>query len=881
VSSPALGERPFIHAINRGLEMAFNPLHAFRKRQKTGLAILAILCMFLFILQFGRGDIFERLGIGRSRKDEIVLKQPDDEKFLMNGKKVTGTDLYQLSHQRLMANTYLGAAYGTAADKIESDINRLQDDMKKGAGFEMDSFKKYQELNQKKQKLDRLSAPYRVYTQMHGPQRDLLLKIYGDYIQADTLLNELLDFSLWREEAKRLGLYLTNEDIDKLIKDSTEDLADLAKAQEVIKGNRKLSNPDQPVTASQIYDAVREELIVNQAKNAFLGSFDVMTPSERYEAFRKDRTANFVALMGLPVKDFLAKVESLQLDEDELKKHEDELKKLFERYKDKEYSPERSKPAFMEPRRVSLEWVSGQADSKHYRDLARNLVLSTVAATPLDPLGGVALANLILKEYKARESSFKMPPVTEPDFVLPFLNVRGRRLERNLNQPDIAASFIGLTAMDYPVSAMVSYPYCPLPALVGLQSSVVARAEEKEKDAVQREVDKRIKIGASLVLSSADPFTLTAGLLWADLTQQRQYLPLEVVGDQLLQDVEAKVARALLVDNLAKFKKELEAKRFKPKEAREWLDKAIDEYGLTKHVTVSKPLGRYEFADDPEMAPFKEAYLRQRSSDDPKADQFGAMFLDERAGKTSVFSPKEWPDGVLNRDNESRFADVNPILYWKTEEDRMPREMTFDEARSKVEAAWQFQKARALAKKEAEEMLAKARDSGGDTQTLKDLAAEHHANYSELSGVARFVNQDAGGGMAGKMYQPYAFPKDTIPHSDAQTTAKIRDQLLELKKKGDSVVFANQPEDYFYVGTLYLRHDQNLNDFYPVYRDSTRTGTEKDHLFEEMDGENLRKLLQERIKQLRGKAAPVNEDGSYKVDSEQKAELEKRLKPTN
>jgi hypothetical protein len=866
-----MGERLFIHAINRGLEMAFNPLHAFRKRQKTGLAILAILCMFLFILQFGRGDIFERLGIGRSRKDEIVLKQPDDEKFLMNGKKVTGTDLYQLNHQRLMANTYLGAAYGTAADKIESDINKLQDDMKKGAGFEMDSFKKYQELNQKKQKLDRLSAPYRVYTQMHGPQRDLLLKIYGEYIQADTLLNELLDFSLWREEAKRLGLYLTNEDIDKLIKDSTEDLADLAKAQKDIRDNRKLSNPDQPVSASQIYDAVREELIVNQAKNAFLGSFDVMTPSERYEAFRKDRTANFVALLGLPVKDFLAKVE-----EDESLQHEDELKKLFERYKGKEYSPERSKPAFMEPRRVSLEWVSVQADRSkqgnpekgekredHYRDLARNFVLSTVAATPLDPLGSVALADLVLKEYKSRESSFQMPPVTDPNFVLSFY--------RSLNQPANVASVVGMAALGNPLPAGVTYLSRP-----------VALDAEKERDSVQREADKRIKIGASLVLSSADPFTLTAGLLWAGVTQQRQYLPLEVVGNQLLEEVEAKIARALLVDNLAKFKKELEAKRFKPKEARDWLDKeAIAEYGLTKHVIVSKPLGRYEFADDPEMAPFKEAYLRQRSFDDPKADQFGAMFLDERTGKTSVFSPKEWPDGVLNREYGDRFSDVDPILYWKTEEDKMPHEMTFKEARSKVEAAWRFQKARALAKKEAEEMLAKARESGGDTQTLKDLAAEHHANYSELSGVARFVNQDAGGGMSGKMYQPYAFPKDTIPNSDAQTTAKIRDQLLELKKKGDSVVFANQPEDHVYVATLQLRSEQGLNEFYPVYRASTQTGAEKDHLFEEMDGENLRKLLQERIKQLRGKAAPVNDDGSYKIDSEQKAELEKRLKPTN
>jgi hypothetical protein len=839
--------------------MAFNPLHTFRKRQKTGLAILAILCMFLFILQFGKGDVFERFGIGRGRKDEIVLKQPDDENFLMNGKKVTSTDLYQLSHERLLAANYLAAAYGTATDKIDNDINKSQDDLKKGGGFDLDSFKKYQDLNQKKQKIQRLAAPYQFYVQMHGPQRELYLRIYGDSLLTETLLNELLDFELWREEAKRIGLYLSNEDIDQLLKDSTDDLADLSVAQKAVRDNRKLSNQDHPVTDSQVHDAVRQELTVNQAKNAYLGSFDPMTPSERYEEFRKSRTSNFVALMTLPVKDFLAKVESLKPDEDE-------LKKLFDLYKNKEYSPDRSRPAFMEPRRVSLEWVSGSAASPHYRDLAHNLVLSTVAATPLNPLASVDLAELILKEYKARESSFLMPSVTDPNFVLPFY--------RSLNQPENVASVFGLTAMSYPLPG-------PLPAAVSYQSCPVARDADKEKDAVKEEADKRLKIGCSLLLTSADPFTLTTPLLWADLTQQKQYLPLDVVGKQLVQDVEAKIARALLVDNLVKFKKELEAKRFKPKEAREWLDKAIAEYGLAKHVIVSKPLGRYEIADDSEMTPFKEAYLRQRSFDDPKAEQFGMMFFDDRTGKTSVFAPKEWPEGVLNTLTESRFADVDPILYWKTEEDKMPHEMTFEAARSKVEAAWRFQKARALAKKEAEELQAKARESGGDTQTLKDLAAEHHANYSELAGVARFVNQEGGGGVSGKTYKRYEFPKDTIPNTDETTLNKIREQLFDLKKKGDAVVFANQPEDQFYVASLYNRLEQDVQKFYPVYRDSTRTGTEKDHLFEYLDMENRGKLLQERMKQLRAKVAPVNDDGSYRIDSDQKADLEKRLKPSN
>ena len=35
--------------------MAFNPFHSFRKHQKVIFAVMTIICMFVFVLQFGRG----------------------------------------------------------------------------------------------------------------------------------------------------------------------------------------------------------------------------------------------------------------------------------------------------------------------------------------------------------------------------------------------------------------------------------------------------------------------------------------------------------------------------------------------------------------------------------------------------------------------------------------------------------------------------------------------------------------------------------------------------------------------------------------------------------------------------------------------------------
>src|SRR5262245_21253263 len=41
--------------------MAFNPFHSFRKHKKLWFAILTIACMFVFVLQFGKGDFLERI----------------------------------------------------------------------------------------------------------------------------------------------------------------------------------------------------------------------------------------------------------------------------------------------------------------------------------------------------------------------------------------------------------------------------------------------------------------------------------------------------------------------------------------------------------------------------------------------------------------------------------------------------------------------------------------------------------------------------------------------------------------------------------------------------------------------------------------------------
>src|SRR5260370_23645614 len=81
--------------------MAFNPFHGFRKHQKTFFAIMVIVCMFVFILQFGAGDAFTRalswFGAGRGKGTVVAT---------LNGTKVYETDLSQLNRQRSFASQF-------------------------------------------------------------------------------------------------------------------------------------------------------------------------------------------------------------------------------------------------------------------------------------------------------------------------------------------------------------------------------------------------------------------------------------------------------------------------------------------------------------------------------------------------------------------------------------------------------------------------------------------------------------------------------------------------------------------------------------------------------------------------------------------------------
>ena len=101
--------------------MAFNPFTWFRKHQKVVFAILTIVCMLVFIMQWGQGDVFTRamtwFGM-RGSKGQLVAK--------VYGDKVYESDVSDLLRRRQLANQFLGSAAGYGAGIARAELEQAE-----------------------------------------------------------------------------------------------------------------------------------------------------------------------------------------------------------------------------------------------------------------------------------------------------------------------------------------------------------------------------------------------------------------------------------------------------------------------------------------------------------------------------------------------------------------------------------------------------------------------------------------------------------------------------------------------------------------------------------------------------------------------------------
>ncbi len=479
--------------------MAFHPFHIVRKHQKVLLAIATIFCMFVFILQFGSGDIMSRFGFGRgaSKGDKIIT---------LYGKDLSQTDVNQIGAARRLANELVLQAMRAASDDASKAVKDYNPEKPDAVDRQLQGIRDLTSLENQSSfqlvpsfptyigELDKILSDLAGHDQPDKAKaaeqarvaKNMRMLLKYQYFEISRLTgrgepfyfgggnltsDDLLDFEIWKHEADKLGVVLTKADARRAIAYEAADhnlpadpgaswAADPVLADAV----KEYLKQSPGMTEDQLATAVADEFRVETAKTLLTGRGsgvpalgaagpapdpDPVTPYDFWTYYRDNRTALKVAFLPLPVDSFLSQVtaapDPAALDD------------FFKLYRSQVPDPNSPTPGFKEPHKIALGYLAASADSPYYKalfdqvryDRIRNCVAAPTTAT----VGGFALAAVMAGDALGADPSaaaFPPPPAVDPLSVDPTDDQAGWLTTTS----DAVAAGAGLAATSAPLSAL-------------------------------------------------------------------------------------------------------------------------------------------------------------------------------------------------------------------------------------------------------------------------------------------------------------------------------------------------------------------------------------------------------------------------------------------
>jgi hypothetical protein len=916
--------------------MAFHPFKHFRKHQKVYLAIVTILTMFIFIFTgFGPrwADPVTRvlMWMGAGHRGEKVLT--------LYGKSIYTDDLEKLRWRRQMASEFiLSGSYLSLFQRtnlpLEESFFRIQEKFLKQKGpndpltpmqdflrsvmFDVissqpNSEKHFKELQPKLRTVlrhlrdsqskeeearayDALATMLAFQSWVADPQRKPEESYFGGSLRA-TDVPAFLDFLIWKHQADRLGIVLTQADVSREVNRAWGDGSDFLKpdakwdtnewVSRFMGGSQKIHKS---LTANDLFAALTDEFRVAMAKEALLGtasgvrsyrqaadgihySPSAPTPDEFYKYFQEQRTTLSVSILPIAVKKFVDQVQA--------KPTEVDLRNLYDRYKNDEPSPTRRQPGFKEPRRIKLQYFSYHPEGPFARKLATKATELLPAFRAVQPAstygagGGMAWAasltapieldsaiRELYEEYRREETGRVLKYDKDEGNSFTSSSRFGQGFDLNNQQ-----------------SAVAQAPAASLGHLLGnsavggtaLAAPVTWLGTNELHDRA------RLTLDASTLLAQASPSPFMA------VTLPMRYLhsvqPLEAVRNQMIERFELKWAKKLMTDNVLTFRKELDKVLATRSEQKldEFLKKSVPQYGLEDFRSMKQSQTQQEMLDHPDpqlkdlqaawdKAPFKPFQDRSNDLQDPTRDAALLTFVKD------MFSPFENQRAaqdapVRSQEFKSSSGDVEWVL-WKSE-DLPARVRPFDVVRDEVEEAWFTEQARKLARARAlqiNEELKKQKRPPEDA--VRFLVEQDLGNVFQLNKISHLTTPEfnlPGAKFTAADYRPYVPPKELIPYPPSD----LVDQLLKLNERGDSVVIADKPVKHFYISVL-MENPQlpERREFYDVYNQPSLENlglmpNQDEQLWYKMMAEQQRAYSQKILEQLRAEATKDLQDGEY------------------
>jgi hypothetical protein len=921
--------------------MAYNPFTWFRKNQKTLFAVLTIIIMFVFIAQFGAGDIMHYVNFwfssGRAAGPEVTR---------LGSRTVFASDIELLTSQRDMANRFLAETIQSesqsAVDKLLNKLKTLEE------GSPLIALRDILETHQANRRIEqqlqgrlqqqmlmlggqldadtlaRLQAPFNqqlqqirasLITMLRDPNTGLpaiaardkvkdnhesldLIMQAGSILGADVWRisqtrpdaflmggtrepESILDFMLWQQQADRLGITITDEDLAKQINrdlggiELFEPGTGMAKNKRLIQFASGGRNREQ-MKPTALVEALREEYRVALAQSLLLGfepgirgwrslitggaNPTTGTPDEFLQFVRNYRTTVRVQAMPVSIEPFISKVDQQPA--------ETELERLFTRFRDQEPSPVRRTPGFKLPRRVRAAYVIGNVETPSFREAGvkwANLLMSLhepfrqakqIALAPcLSPLGAGPLAPSL---------AILRPMMNDP--VQRQYQEYVKTTEAWVFSPDdfgaesAAKTRLQLSSAMQPValSAMIATPATGMPAGL-LSGGPLAMLNTLFTHATANEYRGALRFTAARILASAPaqpgwPAALTAVSL--SLPYKATPLPLDTVRPIILANIQERISRErvhLAVDQL---REELAEKKEKLDVAKRAKELNLEFHEMPQAVSQLA----LEEADrtpgsEKGLTAFRDIFRREGQQDFGFAQVGAVLFQGQGTFKLERSARFMRSDTIL------RSGEKEELLAWRIE-DLNARVRSFEEARADVLQAWRVEKARDQARNRAiaiRDQINKEKLTPADA--LRVLKENRTGDLFTLDGVARLTPPREIRPEARTDYRPYEVP-DSLQKVLPYPPADLAKLLTEMKRPGEAMVFVDAPARTFFVTVLEARDEPSVADFKNLYG---RTPF-RDPLFDSFQQERQLEYRKNVVQQLRREAgAKLDREGNYEL----------------
>lgn len=916
--------------------MAFNPFEVFSVRSKIGrsiMAVLGIIVMLTFVLSTGAvgsgNDFFDVVtGLFQSKGSGIVVAEA-------YGDKIKSSDLAEVRQQRIAANAFLEAAAAVSTNNLATDLSEKA----KGERLSAEVRRQLQEILSVRSKAttDQLSA-----------------RIYGSILRNDRMIQQLFDvrqrakegsedrqalddlvaimsfdmmgyvrpvpeigtdsdaddinFLLLLKKADQLGIKYSPEVIRELLSRDTNGRLLSKDAAEIESKLRDSRMQGAKFTSEWLLNAVGNEFRARAAIKAQLGQSvarqkaggplsafpGAVTPYQFFEFYKDQCSEHAFEAIAVSADKFKSKVAGEPTTKERVE--------LFNKYRNDLPDPTRDRPAFKEPRKVKVEFVTLDANAKRITDAlpaveAASLFLSITAGAQTFNCGPAAalaqaahpeLARVLpAKVELAKRVEDQQRPYQPIDWFIP--NVR----DVSVCRPEVLASLVaGLSGFPAPMSA---YPATAM----SFRLAEVHDHKHRAPFLLQAWL-----MPFNPVATNA--FGLPAFALPHLIAAPPESLYAKTVANDLKADQRRKLFEADIQALQEKLRTINQDVRFAEKADKAKTEKALaesktymNEWLAARKLTASGSAGlrtKQEIATDPALKPLNDlATIPDAGGANSLAEQIFSVFdqpgLPAPIPLKSVYGPEWFPAPPAGE-----FLDKPNLLYWTSEDVASETFRTLtaaDEALAKIAAsgpverwlvrggwkskqmtervddAWKLEKAKLLARAEADKLLEKVKEISkttasnpdGVAKQLRDLAAAQKFEVVRLDGLAKLKFQH--GTTPNQMgYSPSKIDPRRVPNAGES----FGDAILEVRGQGlgATVIVPDAPKSTYYVAVMTGRDEKTIEQFQDVFGKSAAFGFGRNELYER------HALPIERAAAFRGMFDRLKAEAGYKETEEYK-----------